>query len=318
VAPNFGFDQGFDYYINPKAGRQRLQMQSKHPSGRVLQGTDEDIVNSAFEFLDAFGRDRFFLYMHFMDLHQYVYDEAAPEWGNSYSDSYDKSLEWTDRLIGVIVSRLEEVGELDNTLLVLMSDHGEAFQEHGIEGHARNLHVEVTTVPVLMVLPFRLQEPIRVKERVSNIDIWPTILDMLGLPPLPNADGRSLMPLVLKAGGIGEGDPSLERVRIAHLDGRWGSPKATDPRVAVQDGDKRLLWRKNTPRRNRFYDLSRDPGEHEDLYSKDDPEVVRLQALAEDYLDHGESPWGVETPEVELDELRLNQLRALGYVIKQN
>lgn len=316
VAPNFGFGQGFDQYINPKAGRERLRIQSKHPSGRVLQGTDEDIMLSAFEFLDAFGKDRFFLYMHFMDLHQYVYDDASPEWGTSYSDSYDKSLAWTDRVIGEIVNRIEEIGEFDSTVIVVMADHGEAFREHGIEGHARNLHTEVTKVPALIVLPFRLQQPIVVEEEVSNIDIWPTVLDMLGLPELPNADGKSLMPLVMASAGIGSGDERLERVRYSHLDRRWGSPKLSDPMVAVQDGDKRILWRANNPERSTLYDVRNDPGEQQDLYSEDDPEAERLAGMAKEYLEVAESPWGVETPTIELDELRLNQLRALGYVIK--
>lgn len=316
VAPNFGFGQGFDQYIKPQGGRERLRAQSKHPSGRAIPGTDEDILLSAFEFLDAFGKDRFFLYMHFMDLHQYVYDDSAPEWGNSYSDSYDKSLAWTDRLIGVIVNHIEEIGEFDNTVIVIMSDHGEAFGEHGIEGHARNLHTEVTTVPVLIVLPFRLQQPIVVEDEVSNIDIWPTLLDMLGLPELPNTDGKSLMPLVMASAGIGGGDESLVRIRYSHLDRRWGSPDVTDPWVAVQDGDKRILWRANDPENSRFYDLRNDPGEQQNLYSEDDPEAERLAGMAKTYLEVTESPWGVETLKIELDALRLNQLRALGYVIR--
>lgn len=317
VAPNFGFDQGFEYYVNPKAGRERARIQSEHPSGRVLEGTDEDIVLSSIDFLDSFGQERFFLYMHFMDLHQYVYDTAAPNWGNSYSDSYDKALNWVDRLVGAVVSHIEEIGRLDETVIVIMSDHGEAFQEHGFEGHARNLYVEVTHVPVMIVLPFRLEQPIVVEAPVSNLDIWPTVLDLLGLDALPGVDGRSLVPLVFEAAGIASEAPGdLVRPRIAHLDRRWGNPNRSDPLVSVADGAKRLMWYANRPKRTQLYDLERDPGEHANVYDPQDPDAQRLTGLAKGYIDGAEPPWGVEAKEVELDDLRLNQLRALGYVIK--
>ena len=212
VAPNFGFGQGFDFYVNPQPGSERQRMQSRKPGGRALKGTDEDLVVSALEFLDNFGREKFFLYLHFMDLHQYVYDENAAHFGTSYSDVYDQAINWIDRLIGHIVNRIDEYGGLANTLIVIASDHGEAFLEHGFEGHARNLYSEVVNVPLIIALPFLLDPGIVVEERVSNVDIWPTLLDLVGLPPLVNPDGRSLVPLILSAAGAGPastGEPSV-------------------------------------------------------------------------------------------------------------
>ena len=75
---------------------------------------------------------------------------------------------------------LGQRGLLQRTLIELASDHGEAFREHGFEGHARDLHSEVAAVPFLIVLPFQLEPGIVVEERVANADIWPTLLDMSG------------------------------------------------------------------------------------------------------------------------------------------
>src|SRR5262245_10104598 len=205
VAPNFGFDQGFEFYTSPRPGRERARLERGNPSAEGLPGSDEDVATSTFEFLDSYGRERFFLYLHLMDLHQYVYDDKAQRFGTSYSDVYDQSLNWTDRVIGAIVSKLEEVGAQDRTLVVVASDHGEAFLEHGYEGHARNLYREVTYVPLVIALPFRLAQGVRIGEQVSNVDIWPTVLDLVGLAPLPNVDGRSLVPLILAA-ARGESD----------------------------------------------------------------------------------------------------------------
>jgi arylsulfatase A-like enzyme len=316
VAPNFGFDQGFEFYLNPKPGREHQRLQGGSPSGRPLPGSDEDLVTSTFEFIDNFGQERFFLYLHFMDVHQYVYEESSARFGTSYSDVYDQAIHWIDRLIGLVLERIDDVGQLQNTVVVVASDHGEAFLEHGIEGHARNLYSEVVNVPLVIGLPFRLDPGIVVEERVQNVDIWPTILDLVGLPPLPGSDGISLLPLVLAAAGEPGPAPGGERLGIAQLDRRWGSSKETDPMVSVTDGDRRLVWRVLRPERSELYDLATDPGEHENLYDPQQPESQRLQEEARQYYESGKSPWGVAAVEVEVDELRLNQLKALGYVIR--
>jgi arylsulfatase A-like enzyme len=319
VAPNFGFQQGFDFYLNPKPGRERVQLQRSHPSPEALSGTDEDLAESATAFLSSYGRERFFLYLHYMDLHQYVYDDAAPDLGNTYYDAYDKSISWIDRLIGSLVEQLEEHGVLDRTLIVLASDHGEAFNEHGHEGHARDLHHEVTEVPFVIVFPFRLDPGIIVEQRVANADIWPTLLDLLGLPPLPGADGRSLVPLIDHAAGLTPEAPAefTSRAIFAELDRSWGAPKAKpDPLVAVTSGEFRFFMPVARPNKIELYDRSTDPGERINLAAQRGEEVARFRKLADEHLAQKQSPWGKQPDSVEIDELRLNQLRALGYVIK--
>jgi arylsulfatase A-like enzyme len=319
VAPNFGFAQGFEFYLNPKPGRARAQLQRNHPAPDALGGTDEDVADSALSFLESYGRERFFLYLHYMDLHQYVFDDTAADLGNSYSDAYDRSIRWIDRLVGALVTDLGERGLLDRTVIVLASDHGEAFREHGFEGHARDLHSEVAAVPFVIVLPFQLQPGIVVEERVANTDIWPTLLDLLGLPPLPGADGRSLMPLVEHAAGLRPDAPAelASRPIFSQLDQLWGSPnKKPDPLVAVTEGGLRYFIPVARPDRATLFDTASDPKELKNLSAERADEAARLRKLADAYLEDAETPWGKAPNQVDLDEMRLNQLRALGYVIK--
>jgi arylsulfatase A-like enzyme len=319
VAPNFGFSQGFEFYLQPKPGAERQQMEVAHPSGsRVVTGTDEDLLRSSFEFLDTFGKERFFLYLHFMDVHQYLYDEMAARFGTSYSDVYDQSIDWIDRLIGLLVQRLEEMDVRQNTIVVVASDHGESFEEHGIEGHARNLYSEVVEVPWIMSLPMRLEPGIVVEELVSNLDIWPTVLDLMGLPNLLKPDGRSLVPQILAAGGAGGGEGAEPRPAVAYLDKRWGSPTSSDPIISVTEGGKRLIWWPKHPGIVEYFHLDADPGEQKNLFDPRAPDAdsQRLIEIARQHFEHGESPWGTDPQTIELDELRLNQLRALGYVIR--
>ena len=147
-------------------------------------------------FSNHFGQEKFFLYLHLMDLHQYVFDDDADAFGPTYSDAYDKAIDWTDRVIGAIVDALDAAGALPRTVIAISSDHGEAFLEHGREGHAYDLHREVVEVPYVIIPPLILDRGIRVEETVANVDVWPTLLDLVGLPPLPGVDGRSMLPLV--------------------------------------------------------------------------------------------------------------------------
>jgi arylsulfatase A-like enzyme len=318
VEPNFGFDQGFEIYVRPTPGRSR-QIHRQSPGGEPLGGTDEDMITSATDFLDRFGHDRFFLYMHFMDLHQYVYDDLSAIFGTTYSDVYDQSINWTDRLIGLFLRELDRRDLLTRTLIVLASDHGEAFREHGFEGHARNLYAEVSHVPFVIALPFLLEPGIRVKETVSNADIWPTLLDLLGLPPLPGADGVSLLPLVRAAGGLDPGapiEPIVQRPLFSQLAKGWGNPKAdTESLVAVAHGGRRLIVNLSDPKETELFDPASDPKEQRNL-AGDDPDAVKsLRELVDAYEKNDSSPWGAQPGEAELDELRLNHLRALGYVV---
>ncbi len=319
VEPNFGFAQGFDIYVRPTPGAVRAEIQRRTRSPHPLTGTDEDLTLAALDFLERFGEQRFFLYLHYMDVHQYAYDEQSAIFGTSYSDAYDQALHWTDRLIGALLLDLERRGVLDRTLVVIASDHGEAFLEHGYEGHARNLYEEVTHVPLIILPPFLLDPGVRVTATLSNADVWPTLLDILGLPPLPSADGVSVLPLVLEAGGEAPGADAerLERPVFSQLARGWGTPKTGDrPLVSVTWRGKRLIARLDRPERVELYDHALDPAETNDLY-RDDPQAAEpLLALVERYRADAKPSWDAPPREVELDELRLNQLRALGYAIE--
>ena len=142
-----------------------------------------------------------------------------------------------------------------------------------------------------------------------------------GLPPLPGADGRSLVPLDARRGGARAAarDPAaLERPVFAQLERGWGGPSREPASlVSVTDRNLRLLAtlsgeaaaRALRPRR-------RSDRAASDLAGADPEAVERLRALVDDYAANANPPWGVAPREVELDELRLNHLRALGYVVE--
>ena len=315
VAPNFGFAQGFELYYRPPPGKVPATARRENPWIQ-LEGSDADVIDSAKEFLHTYGRERWFLYVHLMDVHQYVYDEETALFGTQMSDIYDNSIRRIDKLVEGLIGNLDKRGLLEKTLVVLSSDHGEAFGEHGREGHARDVHAEVTEVPLILAFPFRLESGIVVKTRSQNVDIWPTVLELMGFSPPEGLDGRSLV-TEIEASARGESLEYGSGLAFAQIDQTWGQKQTQQPApvVAVTEGSYRLIFPAANPEGLILYDRDGDVREQRNI-AEDEPETVaRLRERAESYLASPPPPWGTETPSVELDDMDLNQLRALGYVL---
>jgi arylsulfatase A-like enzyme len=316
IANNFGFAQGFDVYYRPTPSRDPDKLRRRNPTTHPLIGTDLDLFESARQFLQTNRDRRFFLYLHYMDVHQYLYDEESALFGTNYVDAYDNAIRWVDKNVGMLVEELAQAGLLDRTLLVVASDHGEAFMEHGREGHARDVYGEVTQTPLIMRLPSLLPPGVVIEPLVQNVDVWPTILDLLDLPELPGAQGRSLVPLIEEAAGrdAPQVDALRSRPAFAQMDRTWGREKAPPrPIVSVTRGRYRLIHPVTPPGGDQLFDLEDDPREQKNLAAQMPQQVTRMTADVTAYLEGDSAPWG-GAEDVEIDAMRLEQLRALGYL----
>jgi arylsulfatase A-like enzyme len=313
VAPNFGMGQGFDIYQSPQPRQMPDSLRRKVRAGRI-EGTDIDLVFSAVEFLRTHRDQRFFLYVHMMDVHQYVSDAETAIFGSTYSDSYDNAVLWVDTQLRAIIGALEQLELREHTLIAVAADHGEAFGEHGSEGHARDLHAEVIQTPFILSLPFVLDPGVVIDVPTANVDVWPTILELLGLPALPLADGRSRVPEILGSAVDGAADPPPD---FAQLDRTWGGVrKEPSPIVAIRKGSHRLIHDPVGTERDQLYDLASDPRGLLDI-AEANPEITeQLMDAVRHYLEQGVA-WVDGAPRVELGDMELQQLRALGYAIEQ-
>jgi len=316
VSPYFGFSQGFEVYERPIGQTNRPGLVRKNPTIKG-GGTDQNLTQSAAEFLRVHGKERWFLYLHLMDVHEYLYDEESALFGSSYSDIYDNATRWVDRTLELLLVHLADKGLLENTLVVIASDHGEAFLERGREGHARFLYKETTEVPLIISFPFKLEPGLVVDVRTRNIDIWPTILDLMGLPPLPETDGRSLVPEILAA-ARGERMQDDAGLAFADLDRAWGRRQQDPmPSFAVTQGPYRYVRipLDNGTQTEELFDAGEDADELENVIEARPEIAARLRAEVDDYIENTRTPWQNTLPPLEMDEMQLNQLRALGYSI---
>lgn len=110
---------------------------------------------------------------------------------------YDGEITYWDYHLGRLFDRLQAEGILDDSLIVLTSDHGQMFGEHGKWVHRNSLYEEVLRVPLLLRFPGVLPAGEVITTPVVTADLTPTILELVGLPVPPSLDGRSLVPLML-------------------------------------------------------------------------------------------------------------------------
>ena len=312
----FGFGQGFEVYARPFPEPVTADVRAENPTIKT-GGSDHDATAAASEFLRLHGHERWFLYMHLMDVHEYLYSEETAIFGTSYSDVYDNSILWVNSVLNPFFEELASEGQLENTLIVITSDHGEAFGERGFEGHARYVYKETTEVPLIISFPFRLEEPIVVRSRTAGIDVWPTIFDLLGMPGFEVSDGQSRVPEILAAARKETPTSSEDALpAYAYLDQNWGRRGTKEKMtLSVANGPLRYVVSRDEDGvrvEEHLYDADRDPAELEDIRGTDPDRLEEMRRLAEEYAKDATPPFETD-PRLEIEEIQLKQLRALGY-----
>lgn len=232
---------------------------------------------------------------------------------------YDGELRYVDHHLGAFARELERRGVLDETLLVVTADHGEAIGDHGLWSHLQSVYEEVARVPLVLRHP-RLPAGRRVATRVQSWDLFRTLIEFAGIEePLP-ADARLSVDLLdadLLAGRaaprpiVVEEEPAEWRRRLAG--GGLAGEVDLDRRFkAYYEGELKYVW--GDDGRRELYDLRKDPGERRNRAPRRADDVERLA--------RGLEAWLRDLPinrteqgghELEVDPETRERLRGLGY-----
>jgi arylsulfatase A-like enzyme len=312
-----GLGQGFAEYRRPIPREPVPFVRHSIWTGRQ-PGSDRDLTLDAIAMLRELAPERFLLYLHYMDVHQYAHPADGPSFGSSDSDLYDAAIAWVDRNVAELVRALEQAGLRDRTLIAIASDHGEEFGEHGGAGHGKTLYPEVVRVPLVIALPFRLEPGIVLEEPVENVDLWPTLLALLGMPATDGVDGRSLVPQI-EAALLREAPSAPGGPVFSDLDLRWSHLQEAPLRsVLVESGGRSLIWREAAPEPVvELYDLAGDPGQRSDVAAADRARVDELGRDVSSYLGAPPMPWAEPAAaRATIDDSLREELHALGYVVK--
>jgi arylsulfatase A-like enzyme len=200
---------------------------------------------------------------------------------DDYSALYDAAVRLADTRVGSVIDVLKERGLWDNTLFIVLSDHGEEFDEHGGWLHGQSAYEELLRVPLIIHFPQGQHAGQRVQSVVSLVDVLPTILDCLRAPDFAQAArGRSLMPLVRGELPDKTDDFVVPAIRINRKEyyRPWNESRG-DINVVVRRGSWKAIWNRE-PNTLELYDLSKDPREQQDVSEANAALALAMRAFA--------------------------------------
>jgi arylsulfatase A-like enzyme len=289
------------------------------------------ITDAALAWLAARGEEPFFLFVHYYDVHSdyapmpafrdlFVGEYSGPADGSTeqlmrvrsgelryspadlshVSDLYDAEIRQLDAELERLLAGLAELGLEDRTLVIVTSDHGEEFQEHGGVLHGRTMYEEVLRVPLILRGP-GVPADRRVAELALVADVAPTLLGWLGVLPAEPLDGVDLLASIASpepAGG--------ERRAFAAADWRNAEPDSQRMLRSL-----RFKWvHDRVSGRTQLFDLVSDPAEREDVSAGHADLMERFRRELPTYLKGGASGESIGVRSQE----EIDLLRRLGYV----
>ena len=316
----YGFNKGFDRFIEAE----------KYAPGKERTSIHYAVKTARKELKKISEEKPFFLFLHTYDVHcpysppkaysmMYQSDDAdeieADHCGNTYynvnkttkenalylSDRYDESIRAVDDSLGKFFDYLKSRNDYERTVIVVTSDHGEEFFEHGKIGHDSSLYSELLFVPMIMHVPNA--EAQRISEHVSLVDIFPTVMDVLNLWYPPNVDGASLAKMV-------KGEVAPYKVRPFEF-----SELKRGLNAFSRIGDRSQLIVTENNEESYFFDLVKDPTEQNNLVlRKPDWFSAKHNELLSFISSRSRIGLNI-TPDVQTErEDQIKRLQSLGYL----
>lgn len=266
---NSGYDTAMvasHYFLASQYG---LQKGFTHVDSRLLQMdmiegiTSPYITEKGVEWLreKAAVRDGWpwFLWLHYFDPH----DKYLPHPGYSEKfgmkaemDLYDGEIAFTDDYVGRVLDELARLKLDEDTIVIVVADHGEEFMEHGCTRHGNNLYEETVRVPLMIRVPGF--HPTRVEPVIATVDLMPTLLELCGVRIDYPIEGKSLVSVLR-----GEPEPAREAVSEVY----WHDKQ--DMKSLRRDGWKYIDHRFDTQKLDLLFSIPFDPAEDDDLSSTD-------------------------------------------------
>jgi arylsulfatase A-like enzyme/Tfp pilus assembly protein PilF len=292
----WGIAQGFDrYYDDFDLGKYRMDVGLD-----AVQRPGSEVISKAIEWIDQDSTRPFLAWAHLYEPHA-PYEPPEPiraRFPPTMIGAYDGEIATADIQIGRLIDHLAAAGRLDNTLVVVLGDHGESLGEHGEEQHGFFIYDADIRIPLIVAGPGVTARV--VTDNVRIVDVMPTVLQLLGIENPKAVQGRSLLPLAR-----GE---SLDLVAISETwypRHHYGWSELT----SIRDGRYHLIA---APRRE-LYDTQVDPGEVHDLAGANPARAEALERalrafVAQTSAAHAPAAPRPVDPDVEA------RLRSLGYV----
>ena len=286
---HFGFDHGFAVFDDemPKPDPRKVATEYAERRAGV-------VVDRATRWLASRHQTPFFLWVHVFDPHS-PYSPPSPFREKYRARPYDGEVAYTDQQLGRLFAAVAKKSPPENTLIAVLSDHGESLSEHGEYTHGVFLYDSTLRIAFLLSGP-GVPAGLRVKPQARAIDLLPTVLDLMGGKPPQSVQGTSLV-------------PTFKGKETA----AWSYEESLYPKINMGWAELRGIrtnhWKYIRAPKPELYDLIKDPAETTNVTASHPLEVQQLEA----HLRAVSS--GVEKVETSLaDKRTLSQLKSLGYL----
>jgi choline-sulfatase len=305
IGDAMGFHRGFDYFLYN------------------TQATADVMYEQILKLKRSLKQSKpFFLYLHPNDVH-YPYNKRMPYYqmqGDSKEEfraKYLSEIGFTDEYLGKIYKTLNLA---DNTIVMVTSDHGEEFWDHGRTLHLSTLYRELTQVVMLLQMPFSKSGPRRIDVNVSLIDVLPTLVELVSNEPIQDMEGVSLKPLLINNESTKEFSEKVQqRVlfaqrimdNLSYREGYWSEDSPERQHwAAIYRNWNMIEWGDS---RKELFNHRQDFQEKHNLLSNY-PEIASSLLGKIQVLKKMKPEKAVEKVEVNLDKKLYEELRSLGYV----
>lgn len=319
----YGFSRGFDEYHHLRTKKNRYRGED----GEKDHGCwAKHTTRAAIQFLEQHRHEQFFLWAHYFESHlpyvapPEIFQELGLPYANVQSKDVERDPERTrnayraevyelDQYVGELLTALDDMGLRDSTVVAVVADHGEYLGEHGLFSH-HQLFDEVLHVPLMIQWP-ELERPSRRTDWVSTIDLAPTLIALLGLPPLPGSAGRDLF----APGAARTVAPNFAEWRDYRLLKAYRKPIEDNFfQVSAQVEHHKLIRSVTAHASQMVFDLLQDPREEENLGRSHPGLSDRLNEILDSHID-SDLPGGLAgTEDIRFDPRTAEMLRDLGYI----
>ncbi len=295
LARETGIDQGFQTFVDGGAAQQATTT-----TVQIVERSAGEVTELALDVIDELP-EPFALWIHYYDPHL-VWQAPEPFKSRFPDDPYSAEIAYVDHSLTRVLDAIDAQQRLERTLLVLTSDHGESLGEHGEPSHSYTVYDAALHVPLIIAGP-GLPKGQRISNVVGLVDVAPTLLELLGLPELADADGVSLAPMIRGESDTGPAGAYSETL-ATQLD--YGLPPL-------------FSWRTSTHRfveapTPELYDSQEDPRELDNLLPSTPLSEVVGEARASIGRIRSEERAGEGRV---VNEVERQQLESLGYVVPE-
>lgn len=296
----WGLDQGFDHYYDnfDFAKYKKISLAS-------VQREGGEVIQAFFEWFEKNPQKRFFSWIHLYDPHT-PYNPPEPfksRYNGQPFGLYDGEIAYTDFLIGKVLDKLKKHDVYKNTVIVIVGDHGESLGEHHEDTHGFFIYDAAVSVPLIIKIPSFRPQGKRISFQVQNMDIMPTICELLNVSVPDTVQGRSFLPLLIDKKLKSE-QPAYSETYYPRYHYGWSELKSL----------RTSKYKFILAPRPELYDLDSDPGEKKNIYydkkSVADKFAHELKALEEEMSRKDIEDKGPR----QLDQDALEKLRTLGYI----